>query len=79
MLNTTAHLHEPITRNVGGNTTRQRSEDPREFPLRARARLLLVAEITIPNEDLIGNYEEPALLICRNVSENKFAYILRRL
>lgn len=33
----------------------------------------------ILNEDLIGYYEKLALLICRNVTENKFAYILQKL
>lgn len=42
-------------------------------------RLLLVAEMNIETEDLIGDYEKLALLICRNVSENKFAYILQKL
>lgn len=31
------------------------------------------------NQDLIGYYGNIALLICRNVSENKFAYILQKL
>lgn len=34
--------------------------------------------MNILNEDLIGYYERLALLICRNVSENKFAYILQK-
>lgn len=37
-----------------------------------------MAEMNILNEDLIGYYERLALLICRNVSENKFAYILQK-
>lgn len=35
----------------------------KSFQACARASLWLVAEINIPNEDLIGNYEELALLI----------------
>lgn len=35
--------------------------------------------MNIPNQDLIGYYGNFALLICRNVSENKFAYILQKL
>lgn len=35
--------------------------------------------LNILNQDLIGYYGNLALLICRNVSENKFAYILRKL
>lgn len=35
--------------------------------------------LNILNQDLIGYYGNLALLICRNVSENKFAYILQKL
>lgn len=41
--------------------------------------ICLFSEMNIENEDLIGDYERLALLICRNVSENKFAYILQKL
>ena len=35
-------------------------------------------EMIVRNENLIGYYEKLALLIWRNVSENKFAYILQK-
>lgn len=35
--------------------------------------------MNILNQHLIGYYGNLALLICRNVSENKFAYILQKL
>lgn len=56
------HFDEQITQTVGGNTTK--FEDLGVFlGCEWRASPELVAGIKIPNEDLIGNYEEIALLM----------------
>lgn len=50
----------------------------KSFNCRRGRGLLMSLEMIVRNENLIGYYEKLALLIWRNVPENKFAYILQK-